>query len=196
MQPDLRARVSRRVRPILATGGTLAVVAVIGLGVMNAHEPTRAARHEALKNAIQMAIMADMTIIKMPPGSSPGHMSPQAVTELRDRLTRDLPRIHTGELLTVKLQRLSGYVDAAASSDSIAEATGAGITSFTMSAVRVSGSHATVHGSYAVWATGRHKADTGRLEDDRSESQYTFTAGLDQVDGRWLVSSWDGIQVG
>lgn len=163
---------------------------------MNAQEPSAAARNEALSNAIQTAITADMTIIEMPPGNAPGHTSPQAVTELRDRLTRDLPRIYAGELLTVKLQRLSGYVDAAASSDSVAEATGAGITSFTMSTVRVSGSHATVHGTYAVWATGRHKADNGQLENDRSESQYTFTAGLDEVDGRWLVSSWDDTQVG
>ena len=162
MRLDLGARVGRRVRPILTGNPALTVMAVIGLAVLTTAVPSTAMRYAALKSAIQTSILTDMTIVEMPPGNSPGHMSPQAVSELRDRLTRDLPKVYTGELLTVKMQRLSSYIDAAASSENIAENTAAGITSFAMGPILVFGSHATVHGSYAVWLTGRHKAENVR----------------------------------
>lgn len=71
----------------------------------------------------------------------------------------------------------------------IGQTTDAGLTSLSIASWPVFGSHADVSGSFSVWVTGR-RIENGRLVSDRSEGQYSFTAGLDKVDGHWLVSSW------
>jgi hypothetical protein len=94
------------------------------------------------------------------------------------------------DLLTTKLQRLSVYVDAVATNESIGANTGAGVSDLSIATSIVADRHATVQGRYSVWVSGQHR-ENGELKDDRSTASYSFAAGLDLIQGRWLVSSWD-----
>lgn len=188
------ARDSQKMRLLFRGGGGLAAIVILGATVLAAQAPNTAAVDASLKNALTAAILTDKTIIAVPAGNSAGHMSASAVSELRDRLARVLPTVYTDALLTVKLQRLSAYIDNVGSSENFGENTAAGVTNLTMETMLVSGSHATVHGTYTIWLTGRHR-ENGQFKDDRIDATYVYTAGLDQVNGAWLVSSWDEQQV-
>jgi hypothetical protein len=161
------------------------IVGVLGSVLWWATDPTRA----AINVAVRAAILTDMTVVELPPGNSPGHVTDQVAAELRDRLTQVLPTVYTGDLLTLQLDELSSDIEALRSSESIGSNAAAGITSLTVLSWPVFGSHADVSGSFSSWVTGRHW-EGGRLVDDRAEAAYDFNAGLDNVDGRWLVSSW------
>ena len=180
--------------PVLVV--TLAIFGgIMGFTLLAAQRGANSTAKEApLIAAVRTAMVTDMMIVTLPAGSSAGHVSASVVSELKDQLARELPNVYTGTLLTTELQALSTYVDAVALSENIGVNTGAGITSLTIDTSILSTSHATVHGKYSVWVTGRHMED-GHLKDDRAEATYTFTAGLDQVLDTWLVSSWDDQQI-
>jgi hypothetical protein len=147
-----------------------------------------------IEKAIRTAILTDIQIVEMPPGNSAGHMSDQAVQQMKARLATELGKVYGGDLLTEKLQALNNYIDVAEVNANIAVNTGGGIKELTLDPIIAQGNHATVHGIYAVWVTGQHKED-GQLKNDRVESRYTFTAGLDLTAGSWLVTSWSDIQI-
>jgi hypothetical protein len=148
----------------------------------------------ALRKVLTTAILTDITVVKLPPGNVPGHVSAEAASQLHEKLVNVLPTVYAGELLTDKLQALSMYVDALKGSDDIAINTDARITGLTISAEVVRGSVATVQGEFTVWVKGRHKED-GALQDDEETATYAFTAGFDKVDGQWRVSSWSDQQL-
>jgi hypothetical protein len=185
---------SQRKRLLFGVGGGLAALVIIGAAVFASQALSPVARDASLKEALTAAILTDKTVVVLPAGNSAGHMSASAVAEMRDRLARVLPTVYTGALLTVKLQRLSAYIDNVASSENFGENTAAGVTNLTMEARLVSASHATISGSYTIWLTGRH-IENGKMKNDRIDATYAYTAGLDQVNGAWLVSSWDEQQV-
>lgn len=182
-----------RASPYLRGLALIAAALAVGATVVAAQAPDTA-QEAKLESAVRAAILTDMTIVTLPAGSTPGHVSERAQAELRDRLVRVLPTVYTGSLLTTKLQALSTTVDALASSEMIGMNTAAGITSLVIDASIVNPSHATLHGTLSVWVTGRHKED-GAIKDDRVEGSYTFTAGLEKVNDVWLVSSWDDQQL-
>jgi len=175
--------------------GCLVLAGLAGFSLLGAQQnPNAAAQDASLTDAVRAAILTDMTIVALPAGSTAGHVTVDAVSKLKDQLVAGLSSVYTGPLLTTKLRALTTYVDAVASSENIAVNTGAGITSLTIDTSILSTSHATVHGKYSVWVTGRHMED-GQIKDDRAEASYTFAAGLDRVLDKWLVSSWDDQQV-
>ncbi len=174
-------RVRRRAW-ILSAAALLGLLAVVP---WRALDPTSA----AVAAAVRAAILTDITVVELPPGNTPGHVTAAAADELRERVARVLPSVYTGTLLSLKLDRLSAYVDAVQANESIGANTGAGISSFTALGWPVLGSHADVTGSYAVWLRDEHWQD-GSLVVDSSEATYTFSAGLELINGSWLVSSW------
>jgi hypothetical protein len=187
---------SRRIGylPFVAGIPSLIILGILSLSLFGSQSPT-ATVDPFLEKAIRSAILTDMTIAILPSGETPGHVSEAAVAELRARLTRVLPTVYTGSLLTTKLQALSTYIDAVRSSENIASNIDARIIDLSFQQTILSGTHATVHGTYSVWAAGRHRED-GVLKSEGGEAAYTFTAGLDRVEGVWLVSSWDDLQIG
>ncbi len=164
----------------------VAFVGAIGVALLKAQEPTSA----AIDRAVRAAVLTDMTVLEVPAGDTPGHISDQTVAQLHDRLAAVLPTVYVGDLLTLKLDRLSAAIDVMRTNATIGQTTDAGVRSLSIASWPLFGSHADVSGSYEVWAAGRH-VEHGQLVSDRSEGSYTFTAGLDKIDGRWLVSSWN-----
>jgi hypothetical protein len=175
----------------LAIGAMLASLAFV---LMAAQTSPPGKYDKDIEKAIRAAIMTDIQIVEIPPGNSPGHMSDQAVQQMKGRLAQDLGKVYGGNLLTDKLQSLNNYIDVAEVNANIAVNTDGGISELTLDPAIVQGNHATVHGIYAVWVTGQHK-ENGQLKNDRVESRYTFTAGLDLTAGAWLVTSWSDIQI-
>lgn len=164
--------------------------------VLMAAQPSPPGKYDKdIEASIRSAIMTDIQIVEMPPGNSAGHMSSQAVQQMKARLAKDLGKVYGRDLLTEKLQSLNNYIDVAEANPNIAVNTGGAISELTLDPIIYQGSHSTVHGIYAVWVTGQHK-ENGQLKNDRVESRYTFTAGLDLTSGSWLVTSWSDIQIG
>jgi len=167
----------------------LAIAGLSGFVLWRIVDPTSV----AVAAAVRAAILTDMTIAEPPLGSSPGRVSQAGVAELEDRLDRVLPTVYTGDLLTLKLDRLTEYVTALSSNDALSVNVDAGISSLVVLGWPSFGSHADVSGSVVVWVAGQHW-ENGSLVDDRSEGAWSFTAGLDKVGGRWLVSTWSSQQ--
>ncbi len=168
----------------------VAFVGAIGVALLKAQEPTSA----AIDRAVRAAVLTDMTILEVPAGDTPGHVSDQTVADLHDRLATVLPTVYAGDLLALKLSRLSAAIDVMRTNATTGQNTDAGLTRLSIASWPVLGSHAELSGSYDVWVAGRH-VENGQLVSDRSEGSYSFTAGLVRIDGRWLVSSWNDQQL-
>ena len=172
-----------RVRVLLAVG--LCAAIAIWFVALDPFAPGAAAQEAAVRSAI----LTDMTIVALPSNASPGHIDAVTLAALHRRIDEVLPSVFTGSLLDLKRDRLSTYLDAVAASEGQGANREAGIDGLTIRTRQVSGTHAAVTGTYSAWLTGEHW-DNGRLTTDRVSSTYSFSAGLDLVGGRWLVSSW------
>lgn len=169
--------------------GLFAAVA-IWLFALDPFDPGAAAQEAAVRTAI----LTDMTAAALPSGVAPGHVDAATLAVLHRRVDDVLPRVFTGPLLDLTRERLSSYLDQVAASEAFGANVDAGIDRLTIRTRQVNGSHATVTGLYSAWLTGEHW-ENGTLTPDRVTSTYSFSAGLDLVGGRWLVSSWDDQQL-
>jgi hypothetical protein len=179
--------------PLAAAALVLILAAIAVAGVTLPGSPSATA-DAGIEVAVRAAILTDKTIVVMPAEDVPGHVRAETITALKTRLAEELPRVYAGSLLSIRLERLDDYLDAARANPNIGQNTAAGITSLDISRVEKSGGHATVSGSYRIWLTGRH-LEGGVVTPDRVEGTYTFEAGFDELDGAWHATSWSDQQL-
>jgi hypothetical protein len=179
--------VNKRAGKILLGAVACVALGVTALGLVLSG-PSAGIDDAQIKYQVRAAFTVELQMGILPAGSTPGHVTPETMVEIRARIS-ELPKVMTGAMLAAQTDGYTRWLDQMATDENAGVFTEAGLDSIEFDgAASIAGTSATVSGSYTFHWAGLHFEHGKPVPEGRTQSQHDFTAELEKSNGVWLVS--------
>ena len=173
-------------RPVLLAGFALGI-AVAGV-LFATTRSVEGQENGEIRATLRGAIETNYSLPVLQPGQA-GHMSSQALWELRAKIQTAYAKFFAEDALTGRVSAMLDWADHVSANPGVSHEIEARVESFEIGEPVVQGDFATVSGSFLLYdRTAATRAD-GSEETWGGRGRHVFTAASAKRGGRWLITS-------
>jgi hypothetical protein len=191
LKSEMRNRTSLAVVLAAAIGVVVGacLVAVAAIVLLASPQGASAADQQKVQEVARKAIQIQYDMFMLPPGLASGHIGATDHANLRNNLARDLRTVFAGDAYTSRLASAQDWADRVSSKQVIVNGQARIMRLDFDGTPDISGDSAFLSGTYRVYFTNSQDIGQGTVKWG-GWANMSFSMQMQQVDGKWLVSSY------